>query len=114
VGLWAVQLGGRGLWALPLAFVGLMGIGATIGTNAVHVPFAEVGVAASVLTFGLLLAAAARLRLSAANAITGAFAVCQGFAHGAEMSGASAQTVYIAGLAISTLLLHGCGLAAGF
>lgn len=38
VGLWAVQIGGRALWALPCSFVGSMMLGGVVGLCGTHLP----------------------------------------------------------------------------
>src|SRR5690348_16886055 len=49
VGLLAATLGGRALWALPLAFIALMVAGGALGMAAVPVPYVEGAVALSVV-----------------------------------------------------------------
>src|SRR5579884_3156159 len=44
VGLWASQLGGRALWAVPATFVGVMTIGGAMGMMGVHLPMVEAGI----------------------------------------------------------------------
>ena len=113
VGLWSAQLGGRARWAVPAAFVGVMALGGALGMAGVGLPLAEQGIAASVLILGLLIAAAVRLPLAAGVALAGIFALCHGYAHGAEMPGTAAGAVYALGFAGATALLHGCGFGLG-
>ena len=113
VGLWAAQLGGRAKWAVPACFVGVMVGGGALGMAGVGLPFAEQGIAASVLILGLLIAAAVRLPLAAGLAVAGIFALCHGYAHGAEMPVTAAGAVYAFGFATATALLHACGLGLG-
>ena len=113
VGLWAAQLGGRAWWAVPACFVGVMACGGALGMMGVGLPFAEQGIAASVLILGLLIAAAVRLPLAAGVALVGLFALCHGYAHGAEMPETAAGAVYALGFAGATALLHGCGFGLG-
>jgi urease accessory protein len=121
VGLWAVQLGGRWLWALPLSFVTAMCAGAVLagaglapGTAASAI---EPMVAASLLVFGLLLLARARLRGAAAPLIVALFALFHGAAHVADLQSGDALkgsiTVYLAGMLLATAVLHGAGILAG-
>jgi hypothetical protein len=56
VGLLAVQIGGRAIWALPLAFVAMMVVGGVLGMAGVAMPFVEVVIALSVLVLGGVLA----------------------------------------------------------
>ncbi|WP_422662598.1 HupE/UreJ family protein [Rudaea sp.] len=84
VGIWAAQLGGRALWAVPLAFVSVMTIGAAAAMTAhagIGAGAIESGVAASLLALGLLVFRAQRLPLAAAVALVGLFAWFHGAAH---------------------------------
>lgn len=112
VGFWAAQMGGRALLAVPLTFVALMGGGAVVATAGVPLPSVESGVAASVLALGLLVAFAIRLPLAAGMALTGAFAIFHGHAHGSELPAMASPWVYAAGFLLATGLLHATGIAA--
>lgn len=113
VGLWAAQKGGRALWAVPAAFLGVMTLGGALGMSHVQIPFIEQGIVVSVLMLGVLIAAAIRLPLAWSMAIVGLFALCHGVAHGAEMPVNATGFEYAAGFVLATALLHGCGIAAG-
>ena len=113
VGLWVAQLGGRARWMAPATFIGVMTLGGALGLAHVSLPFVEQGILLSVLVLGVLIAAAVRLPLVASAAIVGLFALCHGFAHGAEMPDTAAGFTYGAGFALATALLHGSGLLAG-
>ena len=113
VGLWAAQLGGRAKWLVPASFVGVMALGGALGRAGVGLPFAEQGIAASVLILGVFIAAAVRLPLAASMGIVGLFALCHGHAHGAEMPVNAAGAVYALGFTAATALLHGCGIGLG-
>lgn len=110
VGLWAAQLGGRARWFVPASFVGVMALGGALGVSGVALPFAESGVAASVLILGVLIAAAVRLPLAASVVLVGAFALCHGFAHGVEMPLAASSPGYGAGFLLASALLHLAGI----
>ena len=112
VGLWAAQLGGRAKWAVPAAFVSMMALGGALGMAGVAVPFAEQGIVASVLVLGVLIAAAVRLPPTASMAVVGIFALCHGYAHGAEMPATAAGFSYGLGFVGATALLHACGIGA--
>jgi urease accessory protein len=58
VGLWAAQLGGKAVWAIPLAFIGIMAGSAAIGTIGLQIPGIEQGIALSDSMLGLLILAA--------------------------------------------------------
>jgi len=113
VGLWAAQMGGRAVWAIPAAFVTLMVGGGLLGIAGIPLPFVEEGILASVLVFGVLIAGAYRLPVVAGALIVGCFAVFHGHAHGAEMSSAMGAISYSLGFAIATTLLHAGGIAGG-
>lgn len=113
VGLWAAQLGGKARWAVPSAFVAMLGVGSALGMLGVNLPGVEAGIAASVLALGLLIAFSTRLPVAAGMALAGAFAIFHGHAHGAEMPGIATPWLYALGFIFSTALLHGVGLGAG-
>lgn len=113
VGLWAAQLGGRALWAVPATFVALMLAGAGLGMYGVPVPFVEAGILASLLVLGVLVAGAYRLPVVAGAMLAGVFALFHGHAHGSEMPLSVAGAAYCAGLAVATAMLHATGMAAG-
>jgi urease accessory protein len=113
VGLWAAQTGGRTIWTVPLAFVSVMLLGGASGLTGVHFPLAETGIAVSVLMLGVFIAAAVRLRLPASILIVGLFALCHGYAHGAEMPATASALGYAGGFALTTALFHLAGIGLG-
>jgi urease accessory protein len=112
VGLWAGQTGGRALWAVPLAFVAMMGGGSLLAIFGVPLPGVEAGIAASVLALGLLVALAVKLPLAAGMALTGAFALFHGHSHGTELPAMVSPMGYALGFLVATSLLHITGVAA--
>lgn len=112
VGLWAVQIGGRALWAVPAAFVTMMAIGFGLAVAGVSLPFVEPVILASVVALGLLVAMAVRLDTSASAAIVAVFALFHGHAHGGEL-GAAGALPFAVGFVIATALLHVAGIALG-
>jgi urease accessory protein len=113
VGLWAVQQGGRRVWLLPLCFVAVMIGGAALGATGVGLPFAEGGIAMSVLVLGALVAGCVRLPAVAGALLVGAFALFHGHAHGAEMPAGAGAVGYATGFLAATALLHAAGLGLG-
>jgi urease accessory protein len=113
VGLWAAQRGGRALWTVPLTFVSVMIFGATLGMTGISVPFVETGIVASVLILGVLVAAAVRLPLAVSMGIVGLFALCHGYAHGAEMPVNASGFAYGLGFVAMTAMLHLAGIGWG-
>lgn len=116
VGLWASMLGGRALFAVPAAFVGVMLLGFGAALIGMPLPFVEPVILASVVVLGLLVALALPVSAAAGAIIAGFFAFFHGHAHGGEIGGAAILS-YGAGFALATALLHaagiGIGLAAG-
>ncbi|MDX8454989.1 HupE/UreJ family protein [Mesorhizobium sp. VK9D] len=113
VGLWAALKGGKAVWVWPLAFLGVMLVGAALGMLHVPLPFVEPGILASVVALGLLVALAVDLPVSAGVAFIGVFALFHGHAHGTEVPENAGGLEYMAGFAAATALLHGLGIAAG-
>ena len=85
VGLWGAQLRAPLIWALPIAFPLMMAVGGVLGVLGLALPSVEVGIAASALALGLLIAFAVRAPVWAAVAIVSAFALFHGHAHGTEL-----------------------------
>ncbi|GFZ81252.1 protein hupE [Elstera cyanobacteriorum] len=112
VGLWSSVIGGRALWAMPLAFVGCMAVGFALALNGVALPFVEPGILASVIVLGLLTAFAAKMPTALGAALVGVFALFHGHAHGGEVGDAATLSFGI-GFAISTAALHLAGIAFG-
>jgi urease accessory protein len=112
IGLWAVQAGGRAMWAVPLTFMGMMMFGGLLGLEGVPVPGVELGIAASLMVLGSLVVFAFKPSLLLGMAIVGLFAIFHGHAHGAEMPEAASPVLYAVGFVAATGLLHGAGIAA--
>lgn len=113
VGLWAAYLGGRARWLVPAAFVGLMVCGALLALGGLGLPGVELGIALSVVALGLALAGHLRLSTLLAAALVGAFGLFHGHAHGAEAAPGLSLVAYGGGFVLTTLALHGVGLAIG-
>jgi len=113
VGLLAVNLGGRAVWAVPTSFVAMMIIGGVLGMAGFSLPLTEVGIGVSVLVLGSIIALSVRLPVSIAMALAATFALFHGFAHGAEMPENASGLLFASGFVVSTLLLHGIGIALG-
>jgi urease accessory protein len=113
VGLFAANLGGRALWAVPASFMALMAAGGALGMAGFGLPYVETGIALSVLVLGAVVALGARWPVGAAMALVGAFAIFHGHAHGAEMPPDASGAAYAAGFVAATGLLHLAGIAIG-
>lgn len=112
VGLWAGVIGGRATWLLPVSFLLAMALGGVLGMEGVVLPAVETGIAVSVLGLGLLLAFNPSLPMAACMAITAAFAVFHGHAHGTEMPLSASGLTYGLGFLAATATLHAMGLSA--
>ena len=113
VGLWAAQMGGKSVWAVPLTFVSVMVMGGTLGMIGISLPFTEQGIILSVLMLGVLIAASIRLPLLLSSVMVGLFAVFHGYAHGAEMPESASAMTYALGFILSTATLHTMGIMFG-
>ncbi len=113
VGLWAAQMGGRSIWAVPFAFVCVMAMGGALPMRDVGLPLVEQGIMLSVLLLGVLIAAAVRLPLALSSSIVGLFALWHGYAHGVEMPALSSGFEYALGFLLATVSLHVIGTAFG-
>ena len=98
------------MWLVPASFVSAVAAGAVFGMAGVAVPFVEIGIAASIIVFGLLLASGRDMTLPLTMVLAGCFALFHGHAHGTEAAGFDISGIgYVAGLLISTALLHAFG-----
>jgi urease accessory protein len=113
VGLWAAQQRGRAIWQIPLAFVSVMILGGILGVTGVYMPGAELAVAISVLALGGLIATKTSFAPTLSMVVVGAFALFHGYAHGHEMPASASALPFNIGFVISTVTLHGLGIAAG-
>jgi len=113
VGIFAYQLGGRAMWAVPATFVALMAVGGALGIGGIGLPFVEVAIGLSVVVLGLVVAFGVKAPLAAAMAVAGVFAVFHGHAHGTEMPLDASGLGYGLGFVSATALLHLAGLSLG-
>jgi urease accessory protein len=113
VGMIAASMGGRGLWAVPLSFLGMMMIGGALGIAGIGLPGAELVIASSVVVLGAVLVLDASLSLAAAMALVGGFALFHGHAHGSELPVGATPIGYAAGFLAATAMLHAAGVGLG-
>lgn len=111
LGIWSA-LAVRPAWLAPATFVLLLAAGALAGFAGIAVPAVEPMIAVSLLVIGLLLARRQQLPLTACAALAGGFAFFHGAAHGSELAAGGAAPA-LAGLLISSALLHLAGMALG-
>ena len=113
VGLWGAILGAPAIWLLPIAFPLIMAFGAVLGVMGVPLPTVDLGIAASGIVLGAMVAASARPPLAIALALISLFAIFHGHSHGAALPDFGVPLLYAAGFVIATGLLHVCGIALG-
>jgi urease accessory protein len=113
VGLWGAFLGPPAIWLLPIVFPLVMAFGAVLGILGVPLPAVEMGIAASAVALGVMVAIAAQPPLWVAGIIVGVFAIFHGHAHGTELPAAASAIAYAVGFVIGTGLLHLTGIAFG-
>jgi urease accessory protein len=112
-GLLAFRIGGKALWAVPAAFVGMLLIGAAWAMSGGALPLAEGIVVFSIACLALAALAKVPLSLGGAMAFVGAFALFHGYAHGVEIPADASVAGYVSGIALATAALHGAGIAIG-
>lgn len=117
VGLWGAQMGGRQVWTLPVAFPLIMVLGGIAGIAGLGLsqvtPLIETGIALSILVLGLAIALRWHPPEAAALAIITIFALCHGYAHGAELPMAASPSDYAVGFVVATGLIHLIGIGVG-
>lgn len=113
VGVFAANLGGRALWAVPLSFMAVMALGGALGMAGVKLPFVETMIALSLVILGLAITLPRQWPLIAAMMLAGVFGLFHGHAHGSEMAATVSGLDYGLGFLVATGLLHltGIGLA---
>jgi urease accessory protein len=113
VGIWGAQLKRPAIWVLPIAFPLVMSIGGVLGVRGVPIPGVEIGVAASALVLGIVIAAQLTPPLWVAALIVSAFAIFHGHAHGTELPKAASPLTFALGFVLATGLLHATGIVIG-
>jgi len=113
VGMWGAQLGAPALWVLPVAFPLVMSLGGVAGIAGLPLPAVELGITASVIVLGAMIALDRRPPLAVAGLLVAFFAVFHGYAHGVELPGRTGAVAYSAGFVVATGLLHLAGIGIG-
>ena len=113
VGLWGAQLGAPAIWLLPVTFPIAMALGGLLGLLGVPLPCVEVGIAASAVLLGAMVATESRPPLALAAALVAFFAVFHGHAHGTELPPGQSGLLYSFGFVVATGCLHAVGIALG-
>jgi urease accessory protein len=113
VGLWGAFLGMPAMLVLPVVFPLVMATGGVLGILGVPLPSVEIGIAASAVVLGLMVALAAKPNAWIAAVIVGIFAIFHGHAHGAELPEGADAIAYSIGFVIATGVLHLAGIGFG-
>ncbi|AMP05962.1 HupE/UreJ family protein [Collimonas pratensis] len=113
VGLWGAQLGRPAIWVLPVTFPLVMTVGGVMGVLGVPLHGIETGIALSALVLGAMICLAVRPPLWVAGVIVAVFAICHGYAHGAELPSSANPLTFAIGFVLATGLLHACGIVLG-
>ena len=115
VGLWSAlsATSARRMWLAPVAFAGMLLVGALLGLNGLALPAVEPMIAASLLVMGLLVATRAKLPLAVTAGVVGVFAVFHGIAHGTELAGGGNGFAPLLGMLVATIALHLAGVGLG-
>lgn len=113
VGLWGAFLGRPLILVLPVVFPAVMALGGVLAMFGMPLPPVEIGIAASVLVLGGMIAGGLRAPVWLAVAIVAVFAIFHGYAHGQELPSAADPIGYTIGFVLATGLLHLVGIAIG-
>ncbi|MEF2073674.1 HupE/UreJ family protein [Consotaella aegiceratis] len=113
VGLWGAQMGGRPVWSLPVTFPLIMVVGGVVGILGIALPGIEMGIALSIVALGLAIAFAWHPPEWGALLLVSVFAVCHGYAHGAELPQAADPADYAIGFVVATGMIHLIGIGVG-
>ena len=114
VGAWsAATLQGVQRLLGPITFVVAMSIGAVGGAAGPDVSVVDAGIAASLVSMGVMLFALRRIKPAVGLMLIGAAGTLHGLAHGAELPAHASFASYALGFVITTAALHAAGLALG-
>lgn len=113
VGLWGAFLGRPLILVLPVVFPAVMALGGVLAIFGMPLPPVEIGIAASVLVLGSMIAGGLRAPVWLAVFIVAVFAIFHGYAHGQELPSAADPIGYTIGFVLATGLLHLVGIAIG-
>lgn len=113
VGLWAAQMGGRSLWAVPLSFVTMMVAGAFLGIQGAQVPLIEEGILASVLVLGAMIGFGVKMPVVFSSVLVGILAIFHGTAHSTQIPLNASGIEYGMGFVLATGMVHISGIVIG-
>ena len=110
LGIWAARRPAAQGWQLPVLFVTVMAVSATLAMAWVPVSVAETLVAASVVIMGVLLVSHLQVSRTVQIGIVSIAAAAHGYLHGMELGH---QWPGLIGMVLSTAMLHGLGWVLG-
>ncbi|MEJ2620073.1 MAG: HupE/UreJ family protein [Candidatus Thiodiazotropha sp.] len=113
VGLVSTVMGSRAIWQVPLAFVVAMVAGGLLGGYNIELPGVEIGITASVIALGAVLAIGRTVSFPLTLTFVALFGVMHGHAHGAEMPELAEPFLYGLGFISGTIGLHLLGVSLG-
>lgn len=100
----------RAFFAIPSTFVALMIGGGLLATTGITLPFVELGILASVVVLGAVVALMPSVSVVPAAILVSVFAVFHGYAHVSESTGS--LLTYTLGFSLMTFLLHAAAIGA--
>lgn len=113
VGIVSTLWKGKIIWKIPGTFVALMVVGGLMGMDGVRLPFAETGIALSILLLGTMLAIQKQIPLEIMLMSVALFGMMHGYAHGSELPGAASPLRFGMGFVMATSVLHLAGALIG-
>lgn len=115
VGIVSAQIGGRAILTVPGTFVTFMAVGGAFGllSGAIPMVLIELGIGASVVVLGAMIALARRAPLYATMAAVAFFGSLHGYAHGVETPTVAEPALYAAGFLLGTAVIHLAGVLIG-
>jgi urease accessory protein len=115
VGIVSTQMGARSIITVPATFVVFMTIGGVVGMTSGAIPMEviELGIAASVLVLGGMIAAGRRIPVPVVYVAVALFGSMHGYAHGVETPDIAEPTLYAMGFVFGTAVIHLFGVLIG-
>lgn len=110
LGIWAARRPAAQGWRLPVLFVAVMALSASVAMAWVPVALAEALVAVSVLVMGLLLVSNLTVNRAVQIGVVSIAAAAHGYLHGMEIGN---QWSGLVGIVLATAMLHGLGWVLG-
>lgn len=103
LGIWAARRPAAQGWQLPVLFVGVMALAATLAMTWLPISLAETLVAASVLVMGVLLVSKLQVNRTLQIGVVSLAAAAHSYMHGLELG---SQWSALAGMVVATASLH--------